>query len=142
MNFTATDQQEEVTRERIEEGECWIVETRGQLLGTAVLVLESKDESDPRFYREKGVAHFGQFATDPSYQRLGVGSFLLGHLEQRARELGAVFLALDTAEPAFHLVSYYSKRGYEQVDRHQWPGKSYPSLIMAKGLRSHGTQHQ
>ena len=50
-------------------------------------------------------------------------------LEQRYREL-----AVDTAEPADHLVAFYSRRGYRFIEFAQWPGKHYRSVILSKSL--------
>ncbi len=44
-------------------------------------------------------------------------------------------LALDTAEPATHLVALYEKQGYRPVGTVDWPGKVYRSVVMSKVLR-------
>lgn len=59
----------------------------------------------------------------------------MSEVERRAREEGAVELALDTAEPAQHLIDYYGRRGFRQVALTQWKGKTYRSIIMSKALR-------
>lgn len=131
MNFTATDQTVEVTQERCAEGECWIA-VQDRILGT----ITWSAEPDPHleYYSRPGVAHFNQFAVDPSCTGRGLGDLLLSKAEARAKEAGFDILSLDTAEPAIGLIEYYLRRGYIKVGEHQWCGKSYRSIIMAKKL--------
>lgn len=75
-----------------------------------------------------------QFAVAPSHQRVGIGTRLLCHAESWARENGYSELALDTAEPADHLVALYRRRGYEHVGFVHWNGKLYRSVVMSKRL--------
>lgn len=133
LNFTATDQDSETTKRRISEGECWIAELDAGIVGTVMLVFGG-DDHDPPTYLEPGVAHFGQFGVEPEVQGNSIGTELLKHIECRARELGATVIALDTAEPATRLVAYYERQGYSTIATHQWGGKTYRSLIMAKPL--------
>jgi hypothetical protein len=43
-------------------------------------------------------------------------------------------MAVDTAEPATHLVAWYARLGYRPVETVQWRGKKYRSVIMSKTL--------
>ena len=52
------------------------------------------------------VAHFAQFAVEPQVQGGGVGSQLLAYVETTAKTAGAKEIALDTADPATHLVDW------------------------------------
>lgn len=47
---------------------------------------------------------------------------------------GATSIGLDTAQPATHLVDLYRSWGFATVDTVQWPGKTYPSVIMVRAL--------
>jgi predicted N-acetyltransferase YhbS len=70
----------------------------------------------------------------PNEQGRGIGSRLIAEVERRSKQAGATELALDTAEPAQHLVDYYGRRGYRFVEHAQWTGKTYRSVIMSKRL--------
>ena len=76
----------------------------------------------------------GQFAVEPGQQRNGLGGTLIQFAENRARELGAKELALDTAVPATHLIQYYERRGYRHVGFAQWKTTNYQSVILSKTL--------
>lgn len=134
LNFTATDQKSDTTRERCSEGECWVAESGGVIVGTIVWGFGG-DDHDPAPYREPGIAHFNQFAVEPALQRTGIGDLLLAKVEKRAQEAGYHSMTLDTAEPAEHLIAFYSRRGYEQIATHQWGDKCYRSVILSKDLR-------
>jgi GNAT superfamily N-acetyltransferase len=133
LRFVATYQDDAITKRRIEEGECYVAVLDNRLVGTVVLIPHGSF-SDCEWYELWRVARFGQFAVEPELQGLGIGSTLLDVIEDRARELGASEIALDTAEPAKHLIDYYSKRGYRFIDYIQWPMTNYRSVIMSKRL--------
>ena len=55
--------------------------------------------------------------------------------EPRAKEMGALELALDTPEDARHLVDRYTRRGYRFIEHADWrPGTNYLSVILSKSL--------
>lgn len=54
--------------------------------------------------------------------------------EQRARERGATWIAIDTSEHAMELIATYRRRGYEIVDSAQWDVTNYRSVVLAKRL--------
>jgi GNAT superfamily N-acetyltransferase len=133
LNFTAVDQPEAVTQRRVERGYCFVAVVGDALVGTVtvyppgrVLVCD--------WYRRAGTAVFGQIAVLPERQHDGIGGQLLERAEQHAHELGASDLACDTAEPAVHLIEWYSRRGYRAVDHVQWEGKTYRSVVLSKPL--------
>lgn len=84
------------------------------------------------------VASLGQFAVLPEWQSTGLGARLLDLAERRAAETGAEEIALDTAEPAEHLVALYRRRGYRFVEHAQWSHTNYRSVIMSKPVRPGG----
>lgn len=133
LNFTASYQTAETTARRCADGHCFVVESEGALIGTAVLKTQFWDD-DPTEYQVPGTGVLGQFGVDPAWRGRGVGSALLAAVEERALRLGLTTLALDTAEPAKWLVAYYERNGFRAVGRHQWNGKTYSSLVMAKPL--------
>lgn len=134
LNYTAVDQPMSVTRERISEGECWVVEDEGMIVGTVMLSFPFPTY-DNDYFSEDGHAYVNQFAVDPEYQGRGLGRMLMDKIEERAREEGAPDIGLDTAESAKHLISFYQHRGYEIVDYIQYGSKKYRSVIMSKPLQ-------
>jgi GNAT superfamily N-acetyltransferase len=135
MRFLATHQDENVTRRRIAKGECFVALRDGRLVGTIVLN-PGGTTTGCDYYDRPGVSTVNQFAVEPELQRLGLGSTLMDLVEARAREIGATEIALDTAEPATHLIQYYSRRGYEIVGLTQWEVTNYRSVIMALRLEA------
>ncbi len=133
LNFVATSQDVDTTRERIEGAECFVAEMDGRIVGTIVFRDRSRT-AGCAWYDREDVASFGQFGVEPGLQGSGVGARLLAHVEERAKETGANELALDTAEPATHLIDYYSRHGYRIVDRVKWDVVNYSSVIMSKHL--------
>jgi len=141
MHALASHQTPEVTRRRVDKGECFVAvdEVGGQIIGSIMFQEPSwggsATESGPRWFRRPDVANFSQFAVEPSRQGQGIGRLLLEGVERRARELGMAELALSTAEADAELVSFYHARGYRDIDRFDWGVTNYTSLIMSKSLR-------
>ena len=133
LRYVATWQDERITKRRIEGAECWVAEMDGRLVGTVTLKPPGRDGSHP-YYEQAGVAKLGQFGVEPSLQGTGLGSRMMDHIEERARELGATELAGDTAEPATHLHAFYERRGYRVVGRISWDMVNYESVIRSKRL--------
>ena len=133
LKFVATWQDEAITAKRIARGECFVAELDGKILGTVLFLPASVTKGSP-FYDRPQVASFQQFAVEPAFQRTGVGRALLDFVEERARETGATHLALDTAEPAVHLIEYYSRHGYRVIETVQWDVTNYRSVVMAREL--------
>lgn len=139
LNFTAATQSVETTRRRVAEGQCFVAERAGAVVGT-VTVSGPYDETnapspdEAPWYWERDTAHFHQFAVHPQHQGVGVGRRLVEECEAWARERGYRRMALDTAEPAHELRALYARLGYAEVGRVQWPGKNYLSVGMVKAL--------
>ena len=135
LKFLATSQSEEITQERINDAyKCYVGVYNNKIVATICLYSpESCDES--RWYNKKNVAKFGQFAVCPELQKYGIGSKMIEIVEQEARNIQNVTeLALDTAETAYHLISYYNKRGYEYKETISWGTTNYNSVILSKHL--------
>lgn len=138
LRFVATYQDDATTRSRIAEGECYVAQMGDRMLGT-IIFREAAQTRGCAWYDRPEVASFGQFAVDPAYQGRGIGGFLLDKAERRALETGALEIALDTAEPATHLIEFYGRRGYRVLDTVQWDVTNYRSVIMSKRIdRSQG----
>jgi len=84
------------------------------------------------WYDRPEVASFGQFAVDPRLQNNGLGRRLIAHVEAQAATSGARELALDTAEPALHLVEWYTRLGYRFIEHAQWQHTNYLSVLLSK----------
>ena len=133
LRFVATWQDETITVKRIARGECFVAEVDGRIVGTILFLPSSVTKGSP-FYDRPDVAGFQQFAVEPNFQKSGIGRALLERVEERARETGANHLALDTAEPAVHLIEYYFRHGYRVIESVQWDATNYTSVVMAKEL--------
>lgn len=133
LKYVATYQDEATTLRRAQRGQCWIAEQDGKLVGT-ISYYPPQITDGCAWYDRPEVASFGQFAVDPELQRTGLGSRMLDRVEEQAMADGADELALDTAEPAKHLIDYYERRGYREIERVQWDVTNYVSVIMSKRL--------
>jgi GNAT superfamily N-acetyltransferase len=133
LNFTGVDQTRQETERRIGRGVCALALVDERLIGT-ILVVGGKPVAGCRWYSEPHVARAHQFAVDPEFQRRGIGGSLMEWAEQWAHRHGYLELAIDTAEPAEHLVAFYSQRGFRFIEFAQWAGKRYRSVILSKSL--------
>lgn len=134
MRYLASHQPVETTRERLEEGEGYVIAAEGTVIGTATF---RGHEDLPYGDWDPGekVASFGQFAVDPGYQGFGIGDRMMAFLESRARDSNCAWLALDTSAQAARLQKYYGRLGYEVVGCADWrPVVNYESVVMAKKI--------
>ena len=133
LRYMATHQSVEVTRKRVEQGLCLVALDDGAICGTIVF----KNASQTRgcaWYDRVEVASIGQFAVEPGLQGNGLGRQLMALTEEQALASGARELALDTAEPATHLVAWYARLGYRHIEYADWGHTNYRSVIMSKTL--------
>jgi GNAT superfamily N-acetyltransferase len=133
LNYTAVDQSVDETATRIARGECAVACIGGLVIGT-VIAAGTKPKGATPWFREPFVATAHQLAVEPSFQRHGVGSALMQWAESWAFIHHYTELAVDTAEPAEHLVAFYTRRGYRFIEFAQWQGKRYRSVILSKSL--------
>lgn len=153
LQTLAAFQPEEVTRNRIADGECYVATYLGKVVGTIMFKTPEQTRRTwpgvPWFDRPsadgsagegraEGVASFSQFAVEPEFQGKGIGGELMAMTERRAAALGAAELALSTPEPAEWLVAMYARHGYRIVERWVWPGANYTSVIMSKSASQCG----
>ncbi len=125
LNYTATYQDEKITRERISKGKAFLLEKEGQLIGTVLLKKEN-------WFTGKNSAYVSQLAVSPNFKRQGFGSLLMDLCEDLAVREKFESIQLDTAKTATHLVSWYQMRGYRIVGETKWEGKTYESWIFEK----------
>lgn len=124
-NYTASYQDEDITRQRISKGRAFVLELNGQLIAT-ILFYKSNLISN------KNTAYVGQFAVKTQFKKNGFGNFLMDYCENLAKTEGFDGIQLDTAQPAVHLVNWYLKRGYSIVGETKWEGKTYESYVFEK----------
>jgi GNAT superfamily N-acetyltransferase len=134
FRYKAVDQTAETTRRRISKGECYVAIRGDAVVGTALLLPPTFRAPHCEWYDRTGVAVLGQFAVEPSFQRQGLGSRLIRHVETRALELGAEELSIDTSEGATHLIALYHRRGYRHVGFAQWAHTNFRSVLLSKRL--------
>jgi GNAT superfamily N-acetyltransferase len=133
LNCTCIDQSVAVTRERIEKGACYVAVCDGRLVGTITLYGPDPG-SKSAWYHRQAVASIHQLGVDPEFQGSGLGTDLLQFAECWAREHGYRELALETPQPAEHLVAFYMRHGYRPVELVTFQGKRYRSLVLSKGV--------
>jgi uncharacterized damage-inducible protein DinB/GNAT superfamily N-acetyltransferase len=139
LNFTAATQTPETTARRAAEGQCFVAELAGELVGTVTACGPYAEGVAPwadavPWFRDRDTAHFHQFAVHPAMQGQGLGRRLIAACERWALQRGYKRMALDTAEPAADLRALYARLGYADVGHVQWQGRSYRSAIMLKRL--------
>lgn len=136
LRYVATYQSADTTRRRAAQGECYVVPDGERLVATATLVPPGPwTGHGPELYGLPGIAKVEQFGVHPDWQRRGLGSRLLDFVEARAKRLGAVETALDTAEGAAHLIRWYRLRGYQPAGSYDWrPHTNYRSLLFRRRL--------
>ncbi len=133
LKFLATHQDVETTRHRAQAGDCFVAVREGRLIGTITFYRPGAHSKCP-YYCLPEVCHVGQLAVDPALQKLGLANRLMDHVEAHGRDLGYSEIALDTAEPARHLIEWYNRRGYRVVAHQQWDVTNYRSVVMSKAL--------
>jgi ribosomal protein S18 acetylase RimI-like enzyme len=84
-----------------------------------------RDEDGP-------AAEITRMRVDPTYQRRGIGTRLVGRLEERARELGYDVLVLDTTARQTGAQRLYESFGYECEETVTW--REYEVMLYRKVL--------
>lgn len=133
MKYYASWQPPAITRERCSQGECYLAEFDGRLVGTILFRPPGKIESPPG-YDDPTIASFGQFCVDPDFQGRGIARDLMEFVEQRARQCGASAMVIDTSERAADLIAMYQRHGYAIIGSTQWDVTNYRSVLLRKGL--------
>jgi GNAT superfamily N-acetyltransferase len=134
LRYLATHQDADITRQRIENAECFVAEYKGKIIATITFNMPDKTDGAP-WYDRPEVAHFQQFAVEPKFQRHGIGTRIMKFIEDYARKKGVIELALDTSEKATHLIDWYKKLGYRFIGYADWDETNYRSVIMSKTLQ-------
>lgn len=140
LNCFCVDQTADATRQRIAKGECFVAESDGRIVGSITLCRPESD-SESATYRSRTVAKVIQFAVDTEFQGRGLGLMLLDLAESWATRHGYREIALDTPEPAEHLIAFYRHFGFHLVEAQQFAGRAYRSAVLLKKIiqRTHCT---
>ena len=130
LRYVASHQSVDITRQRIEQGECYVALAHGALVGT-IIFKPTEATAGSSWLDRPDVASLAQFAVDPAWQSQGLGGRLMTFVEARAAQAGARELALDTSEQAAHLIDWYARRGYRFIEYTQWKQVNYRSVVMS-----------
>lgn len=131
---SCVSQTAEVTRQRVERGDCFVALNGERIVGTITLYAADAT-SESRCYRDARVASVRQLGVDPRFQGKGVGTALLHLAQHWARQRGYTRLVLDTPESAGHLIDYYHRQGFCIVETLRFSARPYRSVVFAKSLR-------
>ncbi len=136
LNFTAATQDVEMTRRRVAEGACWVVEHEGRLSATMTMSVPPSEDirSLSEHARRSDMGWLCQVAVGPELRGRAVAKTLFDVACDWATHEGIRRVGLDTAAPADHLIAMYSRWGFERVDDVHFPGKSYDSVVMTREL--------
>jgi GNAT superfamily N-acetyltransferase len=96
---------DERLRASIARGDVFVADEAGRIVGVA-----QTERRDTGLYLDR-------LAVDPAKQGSGLGSWLLGRLEEVARSRGDRAMSLQTAEMMEHLLRLYGRHGFEIVSR-------------------------
>jgi GNAT superfamily N-acetyltransferase len=131
LNCTCVDQPASITQARAMRGDCHVVVCDGHIIGT--ITLQPPDPDAPvALYRRNDVASIHQFGVDPAWQDRGIGKMLLAFAGNWAAKRGFAELALDTPQPADHLISFYRSQGFRIAGVAHFDGKCYDSVLLGK----------
>jgi GNAT superfamily N-acetyltransferase len=133
FQYLASTQDNTITLQRIQDGQCYVAMLEEQLIGTLTYYDPSTCKGC-NWYDNEFVASFGQFAVHPRHQGKGIGSEMIVTIERIAKMDGARELAVDTAEGVSVLIDFYKKRGYRFIEYADWDVTNYRSVILSKRI--------
>jgi ribosomal protein S18 acetylase RimI-like enzyme len=99
----------DLVRKRLDDGHTVLALDAGRPVGTA------------RYEPQEGHMYVGRVAVLPEYQRLGVGTALMHHAEDIARQEGFTRARLGTRQSMPSNLAFYEHLGYEVVQHEQHP---------------------
>ena len=135
LRYLATHQDMETTKRRISGGQCSVAVRGGRIIGT-VTYYPPEGKGGSLWLDRGDLASFGQLAVDPAEQGAGIGRRLIALVETQAARDRANEIALDTSIHAKHLIDWYTRLGYREVERVQWAVTNYPSVVLSKPVRA------
>lgn len=102
--FPGTSRTERTGLERILH-ELTVAEIEGSIAGCIHITIEPPD------------AHYGPLAVDLAQQTAGLGSALISHAEDRARDAGCTRMKIEVVKEAGR-IPFYERRGYAVTQEH------------------------
>jgi len=133
--FLATHQDVKTTKQRADNSECYVAMLDNKIIGT-ICYRSPTTKAQHEYYDQPFVASYGQFAVDPEYQKMGLGSKLIDFVEKCALRNNAKEIGIDTVEGTIELIEYYKKRDYYFKTYAQWDTTNYRSVIMTKQINA------
>lgn len=128
LNFSATFQDDESVGAGLHEGRTIVLIRKDhEIIGTMKIRNHNAIDARPALY-------LSRFAVRPDLQGAGLGLHLLQLAETIALREKCECLQLDTAQPAEHLIKFYTKYGFKIVRPIYYEGKTYTSWILQKKL--------
>jgi GNAT superfamily N-acetyltransferase len=104
-------------------------------LPTLVAEMEGGSVAGALAWRHHGdVLHIVALATDPMWQRTGVGGHLLAEVEATARRLGASRLVVTASNDNLPALYFYQRHGYRIVDVVRDAASQHPELTPMPGF--------
>ena len=132
LRFWGTHQSVADTATRLASGQGFLALADGEMAGT-ITVRPPQPDSPVPLFRMADVWSFCQFAVDPRFKGLGVGTALHEWALRHAAAHGAKRMALDTAAPATGLIRMYASWGYAECGSCDWrPHTNYLSTLMVR----------
>lgn len=133
FKLEGVDQSVERTRQRVAQGACLVAALGGALVGTLTLRAGFENPVCPYLAQPNIVCRY-QHAVAPEFQGRGIGHALMVESERWARELYFDEIVGYTAEGHAWKRAYWRRNGVVEVDRVQWPGDAFFSVVGAKRL--------
>lgn len=135
LKYWATHQSVVDTKKRIAMGICLVAVLDDEYIGTG-LFRRPQPDSPVELYRDTSVWTLAQFGVAPTFKGRGIGKAIHARGLALLKELGALTIALDTAEPASSLIEMYASWGYSVVGSCDWrPFTNYSSVVMAMAVK-------
>ncbi|MEV0371597.1 GNAT family N-acetyltransferase [Streptomyces sp. NPDC050636] len=122
-------------RLRIKEGEVWLAEAAGRIVGAFELWWQDEPAWGPQ-PPEAGYVH--RLMVDRTHAPAGTGRSMLAHAERRIAEMGREWARLDCLASNPRLRTYYEGAGYtfvgEQSSKSDGGGAPYAVTLLEKRL--------
>jgi ribosomal protein S18 acetylase RimI-like enzyme len=127
VNRDTVEYQRPRTKQRFEEQyddegiEQLLFEIGGDIVGYAEAAYEvtgSDNWINQRYFEKRDMRplYIEELASHPSYQGMGVGSFMLEQMAHLARLRGCTHLVLEVAENNTNALTFYRKRSFHKLD--------------------------
>ncbi|SFQ11330.1 Acetyltransferase (GNAT) family protein [Variovorax sp. 770b2] len=133
FRLEGADQSVERTRQKIDQGACLVAVLNDALVGTLTVRAGFENPVCAYLARPDIVCRY-QHAVAPEARGRGIGHALMLESERWARELYFDEIVGYTAEGHAWKRAYWQRNGIVEVDRVQWPGDAFFSVVGAKRL--------